>query len=256
MQQIETPWLDNKPIESETAAVRLITVTPNGEALMAYTARVSSPNQKNPDYAKLLRYCIKNKHWSVFEHAFLTVEIATSRAITQQIVRHRSFTFQEFSQRYASALEGIVYGARRQAKKNRQSSVDDLDAETKEWFKQAQEKIWKHSNLLYMDAIDRGIAKECARMVLPMATISKIYMTGNVRSWIHYLDLRTQPNVQLEHREIAEMIKSIFIEQFPVCSEAMGWTTEKCPWCGNEYPIGAHDQRDCMIEYQAWEEGK
>ena len=204
----------------------MIRVTPDAEALMAYCARVSSPHQESPDYAKLLRFCIKKKHWSVFEHASMTIEIVTSRAISQQIVRHRSFTFQEFSQRYAGVDQGgrIPYDARRQAKKNRQSSVDDMDPEVVGWFEDEQQRLWDEAYAVYEAAIEEyGVATECARFILPLATRTKLYMTGLVRNWIHYIDLRTEPNVQFEHREIAEGIRTIFINEFPVTSDALDW---------------------------------
>ncbi len=208
-----------------TYEVKLTEVTKDAEKLIVYIARVSSPNQDNPEHAKLLRFCIKNRHWSVFEHGHMTVEIQTSRAIAQQILRHRSFTFQEFSQRYAGVVDGAVahYEARRQAVKNRQSSVDDMDPETKEWWREAQLGIWDGCFGVYEEALERGIAKECARMVLPLATMTRIYMTGNMRSWIHYIELRTSPHAQKEHRDIALAIRSLFIAHFPIISEAMGW---------------------------------
>jgi thymidylate synthase (FAD) len=205
--------------------VSMVTVTPEAEKLMIYIARVSSPKQDNPEYAKLLKFCIKHGHWSVFEHAHMTVEINTSRALTQQIIRHRSFCFQEFSQRYAGVGEGGVkfYSARRQADKNRQSSVDDMPEDDIMWFIEEQRTMWREAHDVYEKALERGIAKECARFVLPMNTQSRIYMTGNARSWIHYLELRTRPNVQKEHRDIAMAILDIFVEHFPYIGEAMGW---------------------------------
>lgn len=197
--------------------------TPEAEKTMAYIARVSSDKQDNPDYAKLLKYCIEHGHWSVFEHAFMTVEIETSRMISAQILRHRSFTFSEFSQRYSTPLEYVPQQARRQADKNRQSSIDDLPESDKAWWKLAQQHQWDACKDLYDWAISKGVAKECARSVLPMGTKTRIYMTGSVRSWIHYLQLRTQKDTQLEHREIADQIKRIFIDQFPIVSAALGW---------------------------------
>jgi thymidylate synthase (FAD) len=199
-------------------------LTPEG--LIAYCARVSSPNQETPDYEKLLSYCIRNRHWSVFEMVDMTVEITTSRAISPQILRHRSFCFQEFSQRYAKVQAVEKYQPRRQDVKNRQNSLDDLDDATVAWFDEAQESIAKLGMEKYEEALEKGIAKECARVLLPLGTQTRLYMKGSVRSWIHYLDVRTDPATQKEHRDIAEAVKAIFTEQFPVTSRAMGWESE------------------------------
>lgn len=195
------------------------------EELTAYIARVSNPdNQMNTETApRLLGYCIKNSHWSVFEHASFTVEIKTSRAIAAQILRHRSAVFQEFSQRYAKSTEFEVYPARRQDQKNRQNSIDDLDQEVKEWFEAVQDGINKNAMNYYQQALDKGIAKEQARFLLPLSTATTIYMTNNVRNWIHYIDLRTANGTQKEHKDIAEAIKTIFCEQFPAIAKAKGW---------------------------------
>ena len=206
---------------TEIKEAKLISVTPDAEKTMAYIARVSSPNQDNPEYSKLLKYCLDKKHWSVFESAYMTVEINTSRAISAQILRHRSFTFSEFSQRYAEAQDFVIFEARRQDKKNRQNSTNDLDPEIQKWFYDAQSAVIDNCERLYSEAIEKGIAKECARMLLPQSTATKIYMTGSVRSWIHYIQLRTDKSTQLEHRAVAEEIKKIFIEQFPVVSKAL-----------------------------------
>jgi thymidylate synthase (FAD) len=195
---------------------------------MGYVARVSNPqNQENPNVAGLLKYCIKHNHWSVFEQAHMTLEIETTRGIAAQILRHRSFTFQEFSQRYADVnwLEsGIpVPDLRSQDTKNRQNSIDDIPEETKQ---QLQVKIAEHFNqamVLYNELLDGGIAKECARFVLPLATPTRIYMTGSVRSWIHYIQLRTANGTQKEHMEIAKECQCIFAGQFPICAEALEW---------------------------------
>lgn len=205
-------------------SVRLISVTPEAEKTMAYIARVSSPHQDNPEYAGLLRYCLNHRHWSVFEHASMSVEIETSRMISAQILRHRSFKFSEFSQRYAEPVDFVPIEARKPVAGNRQSSVPFSDDRIHHWWKYAQTSFWHKAQDLYKEALDAGIAKECARAVLPMFTCSRLYMTGDVRSWIHYLDLRTQPDTQKEHRDIAEAIKRIFIEQFPTVSEALGWS--------------------------------
>jgi thymidylate synthase (FAD) len=193
------------------------------EGLMAYCARVSSPHQESADYEKLLTYCIAHKHWSIFEMADMTVEIVTSRAISPQILRHKSFQFQEFSQRYAQAQAVEHYTPRRQDVKNRQNSLDDLPPETVEWFDRAQEQMAKESMALYEEALEKGIAKECARALLPLATQTKLYMKGSIRSWIHYLEVRTDPSTQKEHRDIADAVRKIFMEQFPVTAAAMGW---------------------------------
>jgi thymidylate synthase (FAD) len=213
--------------------VRLISVTNplieidnhqlSPEGLIAYCARVSSPNQETPDYEKLLSYCIRNKHWSVFEMVDMTVEITTSRAISPQILRHRSFCFQEFSQRYAKVQAVEKYQPRRQDVKNRQNSLDDLDDATVAWFDEAQESIAKLGMEKYEEALEKGIAKECARVLLPLGTQTRLYMKGSVRSWIHYLEVRTDPATQKEHRDIADAVRKIFREHFPVTSSALGW---------------------------------
>ena len=196
-------------------------ITPEG--LIAYCARVSSPNQENPDYAQLLKFCILNKHWSIFEMVDMTVEIITTRAIAAQILRHRSFCFSEFSQRYAEAIGFEAYDARRQDVKNRQNSIDDLSSTAKTWFLDAQEDVWKRSKYLYDQAIANGVAKECARMLLPLNTQTRMYMKGSVRSWIHYFAVRCDPTTQKEHRDIALAIKEIFIAQFPTVSQALDY---------------------------------
>lgn len=197
----------------------------NQEGLMVYSARVSSPNQENPKYAGLLRYCIKHKHWSVFEMCDMTLEIETTRAIAAQILRHRSFTFQEYSQRYSALTEsGIeIYEARRQDKKNRQNSIDDISQKEKDWFIDAQKEVWNLAYSKYKEALNKGIAKECARFLLPLNTKTRMYMKGNVRSWIHYIDLRSANGTQKEHQEIAIEAKKIFIKKFPVIAEALEW---------------------------------
>ena len=209
--------------EEREKEVKLISITPDSENLIAYCARVSSNQQDNPSISKLLRYCIKHKHWSVFETAYLTVEINTSRAISAQILRHRSFTFQEFSQRYAAVPDFITYDARRQDKKNRQASIDDMSIEDRHWFSVAQDRVQTLTASLYLDALDKGIAKEQARFLLPMSSRTKIYMTGNIRSWIHYLELRTGIETQKEHRDLARQVKEIFKEELPIISGALEW---------------------------------
>lgn len=198
----------------------------SSEELMAYVARVSNPNNQmnTKTSSKLLGYCIKNKHWSVFEHVNMTVEITTSRAIAAQILRHRSFVFQEFSQRYAEVTEFEVYQARRQDTKNRQNSIDDLDEDTKDWFSMAQQLVREDARAVYEEALRRGIAKEQARFLLPLTTQTTLYMTGNIRNWIHYIELRSENGTQKEHADIANAVKKIFIEQFPAISEALEWS--------------------------------
>ena len=216
--------------------VKLISATPNAEQHIAYCARVSNPkNQENSNFEGLLKYCIKNQHWSIFEHAFLTVEINTSLAIATQILRHRSFTFQQFSQRYADStelqVELPVPDLRRQDTKNRQNSTDNLDYNVKV---NLQERIGKHferSLSLYNEMLEKGVAKECARFVLPQATQTRLYMSGSLRSWMHYIDLRSAHGTQKEHMEVAEAIRCIFTCQFPTISSALGWGRENCPDC-------------------------
>lgn len=202
---------------------KLISVSPNAEELMLYCARVSNPANQDSTNTKLLNYCISHGHWSVFETASMTIEIETSRAISAQILRHRSFNFQEFSQRYAEVQGCETYKARSQDEKNRQNSNDDLSVEDQTWFEVAQKKIQKEARDLYDEAIRRGIAKECARFLLPMSSSTRLYMTGNIRSWIHYIALRSANGTQLEHMEIANSIKEVFKQQLPVTSEALGW---------------------------------
>ncbi len=197
----------------------------SSEELMSYVARVSNPsNQMNiKTSSKLLGYCIKNSHWSVFEHVNMTVEITTSRAIAAQILRHRSFVFQEFSQRYSEITSFEKYEARRQDLKNRQNSIDDMDQDTKEWFQMAQQLITEDARAMYEEALRRGVAKEQARFLLPLSTQTTLYMTGNIRNWIHYIELRTENGTQKEHADIALAIKEIFKQQFPAISEALEW---------------------------------
>ena len=204
--------------------VKLISVTPDAEKTLLYCARVSNPKNQNSENTKLIDYCIKHQHWSVFEMADMIIEIETSRAIAAQILRHRSFTFQEFSQRYAEAQGFETYEARRQDVKNRQNSIDDMSEKDKTWFRNVQEATQEFCELNYKEALNRGIAKECARFLLPLSTTTKLYMKGNLRSWITYLDLRCGNGTQIEHQEVAKAIKSLFIEQFPVISTAKGWS--------------------------------
>jgi len=208
--------------------IKLISVTPDAEKQMAYCARVSNPNnQDNENYAGLLRYCIKHHHWSIFEQAYMTLEIETTRAIAAQILRHRSFTFQEFSQRYAQSNElGKIKlpDLRRQDTKNRQNSIDDVDPFVKQKLEAQMITLFSSAQSLYNQMIQEGIAKECARMVLPLCTPTRIYMSGSVRSWIHYIELRSANGTQKEHMDIANECKSIFIKTFPTIAEAMEWS--------------------------------
>ena len=208
--------------------INLVSVTPDAEKHMAYVARVSNPNNQGSDnFSGLLRYCIKHQHWSVFEQAFMTVEINTTRGLAAQILRHRSFTFQEFSQRYADTnlLDSMipVPELRSQDSKNRQNSNDDIPQEKKEEYQALIARHFSDAMDLYNALLDKGVAKECARFVLPLATPTRIYMTGSVRSWVHYIDLRSAHGTQKEHMDVAEGVRSIFTEQFPVVAEALEW---------------------------------
>ena len=208
--------------------VKLISVTPDAEKTMAYVARVSNPsNQDNENYAGLLRYCIQHNHWSVFEQAHMSLEIETNRGIAAQILRHRSFTFQEFSQRYADtnllASEIPVPELRRQDTKNRQNSTDDLEEEKVFVMNKMISDLFKDAQDTYNFLLEQGVAKECARFVLPLATPTRIYMTGSCRSWIHYINLRSAHGTQKEHMVIAEACREIFKGQFPAVAEAMEW---------------------------------
>ena len=208
--------------------VDFISCTPDAEKLIAYCARVSNPeNQDNDNYAKLLSYCIKHGHLSIFEMANMVVEINTTRGIAAQVLRHRSFTFQEFSQRYADASylsEGIpMFELRGQDTKNRQNSIDNIDEYKEVIYKAQIRELFAKSKALYDMMIKDGVAKECARFVLPLATPTRLYMTGTVRSWIHYIDLRSGHGTQKEHASIANMCKDIFCERFPIISQALSW---------------------------------
>ena len=208
--------------------VKLVSVTPDAEKTMAYIARVSNPNnQENENFSGLLKYCITHEHWSVFEQSSMTLEIETTRAIAAQILRHRSFTFQEFSQRYADtnliASKIPVPALRKQDTKNRQNSTDDLDEFVKQDIEVTITAHFDHAEKLYKRMLEAGVAKECARMVLPLATPTRLYMTGSCRSWIHYINLRSAHGTQKEHMKIAESCRSVFTEQFPVVSKALEW---------------------------------
>jgi thymidylate synthase (FAD) len=208
--------------------VKLISVTPDAEKTIGYVARVSNPkNQDNPNVAGLLKYCIKHQHWSIFEQAFMTVEIETTRGLAAQILRHRSFTYQEFSQRYADssmlADEIPLPKLRRQDDKNRQNSIDDIDPLMQQDFEIKMQRHFVDGMKLYKEMLDAGIAKECARFVLPLATPTRLYMSGSIRSWIHYIDLRSAHGTQKEHMDIAEACRDIFKDQFPIIAEALDW---------------------------------
>ena len=208
--------------------VKLVSVTPDAEQTMAYIARVSNPaNQNNEKFAGLLKYCIKHNHWSVFEQSTMTLEIETTRAIAAQILRHRSFTYQEFSQRYADSsmlADSIpLPKLRRQDEKNRQNSIDDLDPFDVQNLELQMQTLFDSSMALYKQMLGRGVAKECARMVLPLCTPTRICMTGSCRSWIHYITLRSANGTQQEHMDIALECKEVFKEQFPVVAEALEW---------------------------------
>ena len=208
--------------------VSLISVTPDAEKTIGYVARVSNPNnQDNPNVAGLLRYCIKHHHWSIFEQAFMTLEIETTRGLAAQVLRHRSFTFQEFSQRYADTnlLDSMipVPELRSQDDKNRQNSNDDIPQEKKEEYQALIARHFSEAMDLYNALLQEGVAKECARFVLPLATPTRIYMTGSVRSWVHYIDLRSAHGTQKEHMDVVAEIRKIFAEQFPTVAEALDW---------------------------------
>ena len=221
--------IENVDFEFMKPEVKLISVTPDAEKHMAYCARVSNPaNQENEKFSGLLKYCINHQHWSIFEQSFLTVEINTTRGIAAQILRHRSFTYQEFSQRYADSnlLSKTIPlpELRRQDTKNRQNSIDDIPDYLKLQMTEEIRLYFERGMQLYNRLLEAGVAKECARFVLPLATPTRLYMTGSVRSWIHYIDLRSAHGTQKEHMEIAEQVRSIFNEQFPAVSEALEWS--------------------------------
>jgi thymidylate synthase (FAD) len=206
--------------------VNLVWATPSAEEMIVKMARVSAPaNQDNMDTApRLLRYLIKHKHWSPFEMANMCVEIETTRAISPQILRHRSFSFQEFSQRYADVNElgsAVIPHLRRQDYSNRQNSIDDLSSEDVANYYRRVSQLFEDAEHLYKEMVSQGIAKECARNILPLGTQTRLYMNGTLRSWIHYLQLRCEPGTQFEHRQIAEWIKQIFCREFPVIGEAV-----------------------------------
>ena len=208
--------------------VKLISVTPDAEKHIAYCARVSNPqNQENEKFSGLLKYCIKHQHWSIFEQAFMTLELNTTRGIAAQVLRHRSFTYQEFSQRYADSsmlADNIpLPELRRQDTKNRQNSIDDLDEFIVQRLQMQMQTLFSSSMNLYHQMLDAGVAKECARNVLPLCVPTRLYMSGSVRSWIHWIDLRSANGTQKEHMLLAEGARAIFKEQFPTVAEALEW---------------------------------
>ena len=212
-------------MNQEIHTARFINITPDAEEQMAYCARVSNPkNQENHDTAaRLLRYCIKHNHWSIFETATMQVEINTTRAIAAQVLRHRSFSFQEFSQRYSDVSElpplGLPY-LRSQDLKNKQASHDDLPPELVKRYNRYIQELYDGAQDLYRNMLEHGVAKECARSILPLGTPTRLYMSGSVRSWLHYIQIRAGEETQLEHRLIAEACKDIFKEQLPNVFEA------------------------------------
>lgn len=210
------------------SSVKLVWATEGGDDLIAKMARVSNPvNENNKETApRLISYLIKNKHWSPFEMVNMCVEIETTRSIAQQVLRHRSFAYQEFSQRYAEVeAPPELPELRRQDVKNRQNSINDLDPGLVDLLQYDIAKHYADSHRLYRRLLDVGVAKECAREVLPLATSTRMYMNGTVRSWIHYLQLRTDPSTQKEHRHVAEQIKNVFIRQFPDTARAVNCVT-------------------------------
>lgn len=203
-------------------SAKLIWITPDAEKLIGKIARVSNPaNEDNPDVERLLKYLIKHKHWSPFEMASMCVEIETTRAIGAQILRHRSFSFQEFSQRYAVATETTVPQIRKQDESNRQNSTDDIAQATSEYYTQRIEDHFKNSMELYESMLHAGVAKECARAVLPLNTNTRMYMSGTIRSWLHYIDLRGDNGTQREHMSIARSIGNILADELPTIARAM-----------------------------------
>ena len=215
----------------------------SGQEVISFCARVSNPNnQLNFNTAAgLLRYCIKEHHWSIFEQADMSVEINTTRGIAAQILRHRSFTFQEFSQRYADTKlldKAVPPDLRRQDLKNRQNSIDDFGDYVKLGMQTKIQQHFDESQKLYDSLLDQGVAKESARFVLPLATPTRIYMKGSVRSWIHYLQLRTTSGTQKEHRDVTEAIRCLFICEYPDVAEALEWVrSDDCPECDYQSAI-------------------
>ena len=218
--------LINYVIPTPMSQVKLIHSTPDGDNLIAYMARVSNPaNQNNTETSsKLISYLIKHKHWSPLEMVNMCVEINTTRSISAQILRHRSFSFQEFSQRYAAVTDNpVIPDLRRQDTKNRQNSIDDLDPYTKQELQLKAQFVFEQAQMLYDDMLGAGVAKGCARDVLPLSSPTRMYMNGTLRSWVHYCDLRCANGTQLEHKIIADQCKELIIQQFPMVAEACGY---------------------------------
>ena len=203
--------------------VSLVHTTPDAEKLIAYMARVSNPNnQDNPDSERLIKYLIKHRHWSPFEMVNMCVEIETTRSVAAQILRHRSFSFQEFSQRYAKVTKpAALPHLRRQDLQNRQNSTDDLPIGTIKEFNVKMNSYFELGEALYEEMLLAGVAKECARDVLPLCTPTKLYMNGSLRSWLHYTDLRCANGTQLEHKQIADQVKDLIEQEFPTVYSAM-----------------------------------
>lgn len=210
--------------------VKLEELTEEAERRIIHIARVSNPsNQDNPEYAGLIRYCIKHKHWSVFEHAHMTLDVSTSIAMATQILRHRTMCFQQFSQRYADAtqlgFEPIEF--RLKAEKNRQSSAEPISPELDQELQEKWFAILEQIQHFYAELMSHNIANECARFILPQCTTTHLYVTGNIRSWIHYIELRNEEGTQKEHRQVAFAAKKIFCQHLPVIALALGWADEK-----------------------------
>lgn len=205
--------------------VSLIHVTPDAENLIAFMARVSSTNQSNPSYERLIKYLIKHKHWSPFEMVNMCVEIKTTRSVAAQILRHRSFSFQELSQRYSKVGVAVPQDLRRQDMSNRQNSIDDLDPFTVQEFQIRLQQHYDQAYMLYEEMLTAGVAKECARDVLPLSTPTRMYMNGTLRSWLHYCDLRCGHGTQKEHKDIADQCKELIASSFPIVYRAM-WSDD------------------------------
>lgn len=206
-------------------SAKLVWITPNAESLVGKIARVSNPNNEdNPEVEKLIKYLIKHKHWSPFEMASMCVQIDTTRAISPQILRHRSFTFQEFSQRYAiptDTFATVLPDLRRQDHDNRQNSIDDLENETQQYYEQRIDDHFREAVKLYESLLHTGVARECARSVLPINTVTRLYMSGTIRSWLHYVDLRGDNGTQAEHMKIARSVGNILDTEVPIIARAM-----------------------------------
>jgi thymidylate synthase (FAD) len=212
---------------------KLIWITPNPEDIIMYTARVSNPEHQDSGDVRLIKYCIRKNEWSIFQMANACFEVVDCRAITRQSLRHQSFdlpydwefNYQEFSQRYAKVMSFEQYKARRQDKKNRQNSIDDMSEEVVKWFYDAQIEVQQFASHRYETALEKGIAKEQARFLLPEGATSTLYMNGTIRSWIHYINVRCGDGVQKEHQDIAFSIREELSKHLPTIAEALDWTT-------------------------------